>query len=282
MYEKGEIDWLGEPIARISYDAIPSLKAKGFLNWTEGAATQWLFINTKKFPYTNVNIRKALAYAIDRTRIMHDIMHLDHPSPPLGLIPKILKKERWHPWFRDNDKLRAQDYFARGLKELGLTLEQFPIITLSYIHSSSYAKIIQAIQQMWIETLGVSVKSESSDSPIFIHKLYNQDYEIARNGWVLQYNDPSNLLDIFKFKNMQPNFTGWENLDYIKETDAAYSCKEEEKWEHLEAAEKIFFEEMPSIPILDASVAYLQKPYVKEVRINHLFQIDFRDAYIED
>lgn len=281
MFEKGELDWLGEPLSRLSLDALPTLKTSGLLNWTEVAGTQWLFINTKKFPFSNINIRKALALAIDRTKIMRDILHLDNPSLPLGIIPKILKKEKWHPWFKDNDIALAKEYFNKGLEELNMTKADFPSITISTVSGPGYAKVVQAIQQMWKEAFGISVKSENMDGPVFVRKLYNLDYEIARTGWALQYDDAVNLLDTFKSKDMQPNFTAWENRDYIKETDAAFQSSEEEKWKHIEAAERLFFDEMPAIPFADATVAHLQKPYVKHVKVNHLFHIDFREAYLE-
>jgi oligopeptide transport system substrate-binding protein len=282
MFEKKEIDWLGEPLIKISPDAIPDLRAKGLLHQVQGAGIHWLFFNTKKFPYNNANIRKALSLAIDRQKILADIMHCNHPTLPLGLIPQILKKEKWHPWFKDNDISHAKEYFAKGLKELGITAQEFPILTINYASNTLWAKVLQAIQQMWVENLGIQVKNEGTDSAIFIHKFSSQDFDIARMGWVIQYDDPVNMLDIFKYKNIQPNFTGWENAEFIRHTDAIASSSEKEKWEHFEAAEKIFFDEMPSIPLVDTSALYLEQPYVKGVHVNHLFQIDFRWASIEE
>ena len=280
MFEKGEIDWLGDPLMKISADAIPSLKAQGVLHGIEGAGTQWLFFNTNKFPLNNANIRKALALAIDRNKIIHDVMHLDNP-PPLGVIPRILKGKKWHPWFQDNDVENARKYFEKGLQELGITKADFPPITLNYAMNNLWTKVIQAIQQMWSENLGIQVKSEGTDLQIFIRKYYNNEHEIARLGWLMQYNDPVNLLDSFKFKNTQPNYTGWENAQYIQHADASYSCNEEKKWEHMEAAEKIFFDEMPSIPLVDVVALYVEQPYVKGVKVNYMFNIDFRWAYID-
>lgn len=281
MFEKREVDWLGDPLIKISADAIPDLQSKGLLHYVQGAGTQWLFFNTKKFPYNNANIRKALSLAIDRQKILHDILHFDQPTPPLGLIPKILKKEKWHPWFQDNDIISAKEHFSKGLVELGITAKQFPVITIQYATNSLWSKVLQAIQQMWIENLGVHVNNEGTDLAIFAHKFSNQEFDIARNGWLMQYDDAVNLLDTFKFKNTQPNFTGWENPEYIQHAEAVRSCSEQEKWEHIEAAEKIFFDEMPSIPLVDTAALYLEQPYVKGVRVNYLFQIDFRWAFIE-
>lgn len=281
MFEKKELDWLGDPLSRIVADSLPKLKAQGQLNSFTTTGLQWLFINTNKAPVNNANIRKALSYAIDRQTIMQEIMHLSGMNPTLGLIPKILKKERWHPWFKDNDIKEAKIFFEKGLIELGLTADQFPTITVSY-PSSANDKLVLAIKEMWRKNLGIDVKIEQMDGPVLYSKLYESDFEISWLGWILQYNDPANMLEIFKYKNVQPNFTGWENADYIRHATASLSsASESERWEHVEAAEKIFFDEMPSIPVNDFVALYVQQPYVKGVWVNSLFQIDFDRASIE-
>jgi hypothetical protein len=52
--------------------------------------------------------------------------------------------------------------------------------------------------------------------------------------------------------------------------------------EHIEAIEKIFFDELPSIPLMDHTAVYLEQPYVKGVSVNYLFQIDFRWASVNN
>jgi hypothetical protein len=49
----------------------------------------------------------------------------------------------------------------------------------------------------------------------------------------------------------------------------------------MEAAEKIFFDEMPSIPVNDFTAFYLTQPYVKGVSVNHLYQVDFDRASVD-
>ncbi len=281
MFEKKEIDWLGDPLSKILPDSIPSLKAKGILKCYPMAGLQWLFINTDKAPLNNANIRKALAYAIDRKMIMEELFHLDGLTPTLGLIPKIVKKERWHPWFKDNDIPLAQVLFEEGLQELGLSRENFPKITIVYATSGS-AKPVQAVQQMWKRHLGIEIQAEQLDFPILISKLYEHDYQISWLGWILQYNDPVSMLEIFKHKSIQPNYSGWENPDFITQANASLMAESEtDRWAHAEAAEKIFCDDMPSIPVNDFTAFYLQQPYVKGVNVNHLYLVDFDRASVD-
>lgn len=282
MFEKQQLDWLGEPLTRISTDAIPALKEKGLLTFFSAAGGQWLFLNTAKFPLNNPQIRKALSYAIDRQKILRNLMHLDDSNLALGLIPRILKKDHWHPWFQDNDVQQAQACFAQGLKELNTTVDQLPKLTMIYPANNTWAKILEAIQQMWEQNLGIKIQLEASDGAVYFQKCFSNQYEIARLGWVIQYNDPVNLLEIFKYKDKKPNHTGWENPEFIRHADASFAATSElERWEHIEAAEKIFSDEMPSIPLTDIVACYLQQPYVKGVTVNSLYHIDFHYAWLE-
>jgi len=282
MFEKKELDWLGDPISKISPDSIHTLRSKGFLHTNPSAGLQWMFLNIKRMPLDNVHIRKALAFAIDRTLIMQELMHIEGMAPSLGLIPKIIKKERWHPWFVDNDIQEAKAQFEMGLKELNITRDQFPKVSITYATQSS-DKILQAIQHMWKQHLGIDIILQYVDIPILYSKWYDHDYDIAWLGWLLQYNDPANMLEIFKYKNIQPNYSGWEHPEFIQHANASLSLvQEKDRWDHVEAAEKVFFDEMPSIPISDFVTMYVQQPYVKGVWVNPLFQIDFDRASIED
>jgi oligopeptide transport system substrate-binding protein len=281
MFEKKQLDWIGDPLMRLSADAVPDLKSKGLLHTLPAGGTHWLFFNTDKYPLNNVNLRKALAYAIDRKKILTDLFHDDRTSPALGLMPQILKKKRWHPWFQDNDTKKAKELFEKGLKELRITAQELPPITLYYANNLLWSKVIQAIQQMWKEHLGIEVKCEGCDGQIFLKQIYSYTHDIARFGWVMQYDDPSNLLETFKFKHNRPNVTAWEDPRYIQHTDASYVEDEEEKWRHVEIAEKIFFDAMPSIPITEMFIGYIQQPYVKGVNVNYLYQINFRWTHLE-
>lgn len=282
MFERKEVDWLGDPLSTIQLDSIPALRAKGLLNCFPMAGLQWLFINTERYPLNNVNIRKALAYAIDRKMLMQEIFHLDATqTPTMGLIPQIVKKERWHPWFKDNDTQQAKILFQKGLQELGITAEQFPKINLTYYYSIS-GKVLETIQQMWKKNLGIEINIIQLDGQMLISKLQERDFQISWAGWVLQYNDPASMLEVFKYKNTTPNYTGWENPEFIEHATASLSAiADGDRWEHIEAAEKIFCDEMPSIPVNDFTASYLAQPYVKGVIVNHLYQIDFDRASIE-
>ncbi|MGP8152267.1 MAG: ABC transporter substrate-binding protein, partial [Acidimicrobiales bacterium] len=101
---EGNIDWSNNFLAGIS-SLVSSPASTGTLNGTGGdglltyyptapymmsANTVWLEPNTTKFPMSNVNFRKALAYAINPAQIASVIYdNIVDPANPVGLLPNL-------------------------------------------------------------------------------------------------------------------------------------------------------------------------------------------------
>ncbi|MGO9581675.1 MAG: ABC transporter substrate-binding protein [Acidimicrobiales bacterium] len=101
---EGNIDWSNNFLAGIS-SLVSSPASTGVLNGTGGdglltyypnapymlsANTVWLEPNTTKFPMSNLNFRKALAYAINPSQITSVIYDsIVDPANPVGLLPNL-------------------------------------------------------------------------------------------------------------------------------------------------------------------------------------------------
>lgn len=280
MFKKGEIDWLGSSLSGFGMDAIPDLKKKGMLSIVPVAGTNWLEFNVEKFPFNNSHIRKALGLAIDRKAIVENIFHNEY-EVALSHIPKIQKQDDWHPFFKDNDKEEAKRLFAQGLEELKVAKKDFPVVTILYNNSDMWHKMVQAIQHQWSEVLGIDVQIHGIDWGTYISRLWKKDFEVARFGWRVQYNDPANLLEVYKYKDFLNNHTGWENAEFTAYLDKALECLERSRWAFLDSAEKILMEEMPAIPLCHTYFLYVEKEYVKDVFVSSLNTADFRWAHLD-
>ena len=101
---EGNIDWSNNFLAGIG-SLVSSPASTGVLNGTGGdglltyyptapymmsANTVWLEPNTTKFPMSNLNFRKALAYAINPAQIASVIYDsIVDPANPIGLLPNL-------------------------------------------------------------------------------------------------------------------------------------------------------------------------------------------------
>ncbi len=186
--------------------------------------------------------------------------------------------------FPDGDLEKARALFASGLEELGL--KELPKIVLSFNTNREHQKIAQAIQNQWKEGLGIQVELETTDWKVYLSKINKQDYQIARLGWLGDFNDPVSFLEPFKFRDNPHiggnNETGWENPEYAESLNLAEKELDlEKRAEYLHRAESIIIDEMPIIPLYYIHFAYLKKPYVEGVYVSPLGLIDFKKAYLK-
>jgi oligopeptide transport system substrate-binding protein len=283
MFEMNELDWSGSPLSNLSPEFIPALIEEGKAHFYPASASYYYKLNTLRFPLNNLNIRKALGYAINRKDIVTHITQAGQ-KPATALVPPM---PGWTPQelFPDGNSQEAQNLFALGLKELGIKIQEFPPLTISYNSNREHQKIAQAIQHQWKEVLGLDVQLAHFDWKVYLSKISNQDYDIGRMGWVGDFNDPVSFLEPFKYRNSDKggnNDTGWERPEYTAYLDAATQERNlYKRSEILKKAEALLIGDMPVIPLYFLMYGYLKKPYVHGVYLSSLGVVDFKNAYLE-
>ncbi len=280
MYENGELDWAGNPLATLPTEALPTLKKSGSLHTYEISGTYYYIFNTKAFPFTNVNIRRAFTLAINREAIVKNVTQMGQ-TPAMSLVPPTIWKDDNH-YFQDHDIAEAQRFFALGLKELGLTQETFPEISLSYNTQVGHHKIAQAIQEQWNQAFGIRVKLENKEWKVFLDELRQHQFQVARMGGLASVNDPSTFLDFYRYLSSSNNQSQWYNPRFSELLEKAdLTADEEVRTALLKEAEGILMQDMPIAPIYFYTGAYLKKPYVRGIHISDLNNLDLKWAYVE-
>ncbi|MGG1227130.1 oligopeptide ABC transporter substrate-binding protein OppA [Bacillus sp. PK3-037] len=283
-FQAGELDWAGLPLGQLPTESLPSLKKDGSLHVEPMAGVYWYKFNTEAKPLDNVNIRKALSYAIDRQSIVKNITQGEQ-IPAMAAVPPTMKgfEDNKEGYYKDNDVKTAKEYLEKGLKEMGLSkASDLPKIKLSYNTDDAHAKIAQAVQEMWKKNLGVDVELDNSEWNVYIDKLHSQDYQIARMGWLADFNDPMNFLEMFRDKDGGNNDTGWENPEFKKLLNQSQTETDPTKRaELLKKAEDIFIDEMPVAPVYFYTIPWVQDENLKGTIVTGTGEIYFRNAYFQ-
>ncbi|WP_147533240.1 peptide ABC transporter substrate-binding protein [Bacillus marasmi] len=282
MFDNGELDWAGAPFGTLPTDSMKALKDEGRLTTQPIAGTYWYKFNTEKEPLNNVNIRKALAYAIDRQSIIDNITQ-GGQIPAMAAVPPSMFEENEKGYFKDNDVKKAKEFLEKGLKELNLKdASELPAIAISYNTNEAHQKIAQAIQDMWKKELGIEVTLNNQEWAVYIEQLHAGDYQVGRMGWLGDFNDAINFLELYRDKEGGNNDTNWENaefkqllMDSQKETDA------KKRIQMLKDAEKIFIDEMPVAPIYFYTHNWVQVENLKDVVVTGLGDVQLKWAYFE-
>nr|MDJ0652448.1 peptide ABC transporter substrate-binding protein [Simkaniaceae bacterium] len=280
MYEKGELDWIGQPIGPISIDTSVNLDKKGELQSANIFTLNWLLLNTEKFPFNNKNFRKAVSYAINRQSLVDHIFQLDE-KPAMGILNGDLSVTDT-PYFEDGNVELAKKHLDQALLEMGTTLEDLPTLTLSQRDTTFSSTVNQAIQQQLYATLGLRVKFDQADWLIHLDRVVKGDYEFAEMKWFSVIRDPSYTLDAFRYRNSNVNMSFWEHPTYqYLLNQADNEIDPEKRWGYLHRAEALLMEEMPVVPICFDKAHFLCNKHLKGVYISPSKEFEFRYAYFE-
>lgn len=282
MFQNGDIDFLGSPYQTVSLDAIDTYRNEGILNVADYSAIYWYKLNTTDEVMSNVNIRKALALAIDRQGLVDNVTKGEQ-TPALGYVPATIAGfEEDRGYFADADFEKAKEYLATGLEELGMSDPSELTVNISINTSEAHSAIAQYIQEGWASNLGINVEIDNSEWQVYLDKLTALDYQIGRLGWIADYNDASSFLDMYNTADNGNNDTGWENEEFAAllksaqaETDAAA------RTDLLKQAEALMIEDMPVIPIYYYTNLSVKKDNIKNMTQDGLGKVYLKHVVVE-
>jgi oligopeptide transport system substrate-binding protein len=202
-FRAGEIDF----IEALPADEIPSLLKSGELKISDYLGTYFVSLNTQRSPFTDARIRKAFGLAIDRNYIVNQVTR-GGQKPAGGFVPSGISDVAVGSDFRktggDYISLAESDYEKNVAEAQRLMAEAgypggrgFPVVEYLYNTNDIHRAVGEALQNMWRTALGVNVTLGNQEWNVFLDTRKKGNYSIARDGWIGDYNDPINFLDMF-------------------------------------------------------------------------------------
>ena len=267
-YNSGE----AQLIKDVPTDEIPSLTRAedgGDFYIDEIMGTYYISTNDQHEPFTDPNVRKALSLAIDREYVASTIMQGTY-TPAYALVgPGIVDNEGY---FMDNanggEPYIGSDYDA-NLEEAKQLMaeagypdgEGFPVIEYSANDAGYHIALAEYLQQAWGE-LGISMNINKVEWSSFVPLRRSGDYDVSRNGWSMDYNDPSNMLELFTTNNGN-NDGKYANPDFDKVIEESRVADKATHFEKLHEAEDMLMADTACITIAYYNDFWLQSPSLK-------------------
>ena len=187
MYIAGQVDWcttipqevLDSAMMRADYQVAPQL------------STYYYSINVTKAPLNNPNVRKAIAYAIDRYALVDTVTKAGQ-LPCWGIVPTMdgyygLGDAKFDPELAQN--LLAEAGYPNGVG--------FPTLKVLYNTNDSHKAIAEFVQQELKNNLNINIVLENQEWATYLSNRNSGNFDIARAGWVGDYQDPNTFLDMF-------------------------------------------------------------------------------------
>ena len=230
----------------------PNLKIDPYMG------TYFYRINTENETLSDVRVRKALAYSINRQLLVDKVTQC-------GQIPAYSFTPPGSNGYQPSTEIPYDPVLAKQLlAEAGYSSENpFPKLEILFNTNEGHRKVALAIQQMWQNELGIEVELVNQDWKVYLSREMVGDFQISRAGWIGDYEDPNTFLDLMR-PNRGNNKTGWENMEFDALVEEANTINDQEKrYELLNEAEKILIDNMPIIPLYTYVRVYQLSPDVK-------------------
>ena len=264
MYENGELDAVPVGLTDIERATDPANPLNQELTIEPTLSTFYLGFNVTQPPFDDVRVRQAFNYALDRQKIV-DVIYKKTVPVAWAIVPPDM------PGY-DNSDLGGLEFDLDKAQELIFESEyedvsNFPEITLYTTGAGgATSRVIEAIVGMYEQNLGIRIGIEQTDWATFLVEISRPEnpYQMYSLGWIADYPDPQNFLDILFHGESLDNHMGYSNPEVDRLLEEARTEQDHDQRMALyRRAEQMILDDAPWVPLHYDVEYWLTKPYVK-------------------
>ena len=279
LYEMGEIDVT--PVNEYHIDRVTDEKGHFYKELAIFPELSFFYIgfNVQKPPFDDANIRQAFCHAVNKERIIK-LLFKGTATVANGILPPGM------PGY--NESLRGLDYDVAKARSLIATskygsIDNLPPITITDAGiGGNIQDYLGAIIQDWHQNLGVEVTVRQLEPEVFPYHLKEEVDEMFISGWIADYPDPQNFLDLLFHTGAEYNTGNYTNPDLDTLLDqASVEPDETARLALYQKAEQILVNEAPCLPLWFGQNYVLVKPYVKNYKLTDFGIPSLNQVYIQ-
>ena len=284
MYENDEIDIAGVGLADIDRLQEPTNSLNAELHQASPQfSVQYIGLNVKEPPLDDRKVRQALNLAIDKREIATIVLG-DQVVPATGILPPGF------PGFSESvsgytfDPEKAQQLLRES--KYGNDLEKLPPLTITTPGSfgANVSLDMEVVMAMWEKNLGIKTEFQQTEFATFLKDLNKRRFQMFDIGWIADYPDPENFLDILFYSDSSNNHTNYDNpeVDSLLE-QARVETDEARRFSIYNQVEQTILDDAPWIPLWYSGERYLLvKPNVHDYLQTPLIIPKLRHVYLTD
>ncbi len=231
--------------------------------------TWYLTPQVTKPPFDNLQVRKAIAHAVDREAVAKVAQGFSIPAH--CMIPPGF------PGFIDDKKIKDLQRFD---PKLALSVlkgtpyeggKNWPKVVLSTRDEALQSKpMAEAVQAVLLENLNLKTELEVLEPRVFRERLWKQDLQLVWIRWFMDYPDPHNeYFDTFYSNKPTGKRQAWSNEQFDKVLEAGRDTRDAKKrLEHYLKAEELMQSDVGYVPVAWVVRYAAMKPWVRGIEKN--------------
>jgi ABC-type transport system substrate-binding protein len=274
MYERDQIDVIEVTSDNIDRVLDPNDPLHDDLRIIPQLDVWYIGFNTSMPPFDDRNVRRALAYATNKKAIA-EIAYNKMVVPATGILPPGMPA--YSPDLEGlpyDPGMAAEEMIASTYGDAS----ELPAIVLTVTGAGTG----EMLAEMYSQVLGVEIEVEVVEWREFLLGLDSQKYQMYSLGWIGDYPDPQNFLDLLFHSGSAYNHGAYSNseLDALVE-QARVEQDPQERWSLYQQAEKVLVEDVAWIPLYHSGGYYLVKPQVKDLIITGQGTMNLAEVRLE-
>lgn len=295
-FKKGELHLIfglpSESVSEMVEAQIADFRSKNpkyYLHRSAELSTQYYQFSVTRKPFDNVKVRQAFSYAINREKIISDVLHTEAFGPGIcgftspGISGYDITEIRGYAFSPERARrLLAEAGYPGG--------RNFPRVDVEL--NSGGGKHVEVVEEIKRQLKAVlNVELDFVVVP-FARKLEDAKYskaEIFRSGWVADYPSPESFLRILDGRGVPdsldqpsyPNTIRYKNPVFDSLLQAGMTAvTKEEAYAAYRQAEQVMMQDAPMLILWYAESLKMSHSYVKSFYFNSLNHKDFSEVYI--
>lgn len=223
--------------------------------------------NVTRAPFDDPLVRRAFVMGLDREGLI-EVVFDGKVDTAKGLLPPGL------PGY--NEALESLPYDPAAAKAALAASkyagDAFPEVVFTTAGFGGVPADLQFMIDEWQRNLGVTVSVRTLDPDAYYYALANEIDNLFDYGWIADYPDPQNFLDVLLHSSSVENNVGhYANAKYDQLIEDARTERDQaRRMELYQEAEQILVNDAAIIPLYHAPDYVLTKPYVQGFTIGPL------------
>jgi ABC-type oligopeptide transport system substrate-binding subunit len=277
LYENDRLDIVAVSPSEIERVSDPENPLFDQLVEASELSVQYLGLNVDQPPFDDLAVRQAFAQAIDRDKLAHLVLN-DTALPAYGVLPPAMPDYNRDLSGLPYDPGRAQELLASS----SYAGDAMPEVVLAVSGTSGYmSSTTRAVLGMIEENLGIQMRVEQVEWSNFLQDLIQQRYQMFSAGWIGDYPDSQNFLDILFHSASSQNHTGYANPQVDALLEQARVAAGQTRTDLYQEAERIIVADAAWIPLTHGVTYNLVKPHVKGFSPSPGLYPWLRNVYLE-
>lgn len=295
-FKKGNFEMIyhlpTEQIIEIVEDALNKTKQGQYTKYTmqrePEMSSHYLMFNQQNELFKNKNLRKAISFGIDRTKILEYVLQGEGFKAGVnGITPPVfdgydISKIKGY----DLDLDSAHYYLTKAGYPEG---KGFPK-TVIYLNSDGErnVRVVEEVQKELKDNLNIDIEIQVLPFAQHLENAMNGKSEFFRIGWIADFPNPENFLYLFYGKNVPtdknevsfPNLSRYKNDAFDANYDKAMATTNlDETVNSLLKAEQVLLNDAGVIVLWYDEGYRLLQPYVQNFPNNPMQYRDLSDVY---